>query len=212
LTRSGLAIGGLFAGRIWAPFLCSAIAGVAADRYNGKRLLIVADITLGITVFVFLLVRDAGDVWLVYALSAFQLALSGFFFPARNSILPDITTTSELGAANTITSATWSTMLAFGAALGGLAVGVWGIYPAFVIDGLTFFLSAVFISQIIYEHTSSLSREERTILAGLRQYVEGLRYLRKNLDILFISLHKAASSLLGGGAFPVIQVIRAERI
>ncbi len=212
LTRSGVAIGGLFAVRMLAPFLVSPIAGVAADRYNRKTLLILADITRGITVLGFLLVRDAGDVWLVYALSAFQLGLSGFFFPARNAILPDITDRSELGAANTITSATWSTMLAFGAALGGLAAGVWGIYPAFVIDGLTFFLSAAFISQITYEHTSSLSREERTISAGLRQYVEGLKYLRSNLDILFISLHKAASSLLVGSAFQVIQVILAERL
>lgn len=212
LTRSGVAIGGLFAVRMLAPFLVSPIAGVTADRYNRKTLLILTDIARGVIVFGFLLVRDAGDVWLIYALSALQLALSGFYFPARNAILPDITSRSELGAANTITSATWSTMLAFGSALGGLAAGVWGIYPAFIIDGLTFFFSALFISQITYEHTSSLSREERTIAAGLRQYVEGLRYLRRNLDILFISLHKAASSLLVGSAFQVIQVILAERL
>lgn len=211
LTRSGVAIGGLFAVRMLAPFLVSPIAGVAADRYNRKTLLILADIARGITVFGFLLVRDAGDVWLVYALSGFQLALSGFFFPARNAILPDITTRSELGAANTISSATWSTMLAFGAALGGLAAGVWGIYPAFVIDGITFFLSAAFISQITYAHSPALTHE-KSVIAGLRQYLEGLRYFRRDLDILFISLHKAASSLLVGGAFQVIQVILAEQL
>lgn len=212
LTRSGVAIGGLFAVRMLAPFLVSPLAGVAADRYNRKRLMILADIMRGITVLGFLLVRDAGDVWLIYALSALQLALSGFFFPARNAILPDITARGELGAANTITSATWSTMLAFGAALGGLAAGLWGIYPAFIIDGITFFLSAIMISQIHYEPISELAREELTVVAGLRQYIDGLKYLRMNLDIFFISLHKAASSLLVGSAFQVIQVILAEQL
>jgi len=123
LTQSGLAIGSLFVVRMLAPFLISPIAGVVADRYNRKHILIAADLVRAATVFGFLLVREPGDVWLLYALTAVQLALSGFFFPARNAILPDITTQDELGAANALSSATWSVMLALGAALGGLVSG-----------------------------------------------------------------------------------------
>ena len=97
LTQSGAAIGGLFVVRMLAPFVISPIAGVAADRYNRKRLLIVADLTRGLTVLGFLLVRNPGDVWLVYTLTALQMGMSGFFFPTRNAILPDITTRDELG-------------------------------------------------------------------------------------------------------------------
>ena len=39
-------------------------------------------------------------------------------------------------------------MLALGAALGGLVAGTWGIYPAFVLDTLTFLLSAALLMQI----------------------------------------------------------------
>ena len=132
LTRSGLAVGGLFVVRSLAPFLISPLAGVAADRYNRKHLLILADLTRGVTVLGFLLVRNPGQVWLLYVLTFIQLAIGGLFFPARNAILPDITAAHELGAANALSSTTWSVMLAFGAALGGLATGLWGIYPAFV--------------------------------------------------------------------------------
>jgi len=45
LTQSGLAVGGLFVVRMLAPFLVSPLAGVAADRYNRKVLLILADLT-----------------------------------------------------------------------------------------------------------------------------------------------------------------------
>ncbi|MEZ4611600.1 MAG: hypothetical protein R2838_15425 [Caldilineaceae bacterium] len=40
LTGSGAAIGGLFVVRVLAPFLISPFAGVAADRYNRKHLLV----------------------------------------------------------------------------------------------------------------------------------------------------------------------------
>ena len=54
--------------------------------------------------------------------------------------MPDITSPEELSVANALSAATWSVMLAFGAALGGLVSGVVGVYPAFVIDALTFLL------------------------------------------------------------------------
>ncbi len=44
LTRSGFAIGGLFVVRMLAPFLLSPIAGVVADRYNRKHILMVTDL------------------------------------------------------------------------------------------------------------------------------------------------------------------------
>jgi Na+/melibiose symporter-like transporter len=86
LTQSGIAVGGLFVVRWLAPFLVSPFAGVAADRYNRKHLLILTDILRAVTVVGFLFVREPGHIWLLYALTAVQLALSGFFFPARNLV------------------------------------------------------------------------------------------------------------------------------
>lgn len=212
LTRSGTAVGGLFVVRMLAPFAVSPFAGVATDRYNRKWLLILSDIIRGLTVLGFLFVLRPEDVWILYTLTAIQLGLSGVFFPARNAILPDITTKRELGAANALSSATWSVMLAFGAALGGLVSGAWGIYPAFVIDAITFFISASIIARIPYERPPAMDDADTTIRAALHQYVDGLRYLRQNADIFFISLHKAANALTVAGAFQVIQVAIAERI
>jgi MFS family permease len=212
LTRSGGAVGGLFVVRMLAPFVISPVAGVAADRYNRKRLLIVTDVTRGLTVLGFLLVRHPGDVWLVYTLTAVQMGMSGFFFPTRNAILPDITTSAELGAANALSASTWSVMLAFGAALGGLASGTFGVYPSFVFDALSFFTSATLISRIIYMPPTTSHSHDRTVRAALRQYADGLRYLRDHRDILFIALNKSANSLFVAGAFQVFQVTISERV
>ncbi len=212
LTQSGAAVGGLFVVRMLAPFLISPIAGVAADRYNRKHLLIITDLARGLTVLGFLLVRNPSDIWLVYVLTALQMGMSGFFFPTRNAILPDITTQAEMGTANALSASTWSVMLAFGAALGGMASGTWGVYPSFVIDAVTFFVSALFISRIVYTPPPGLQASEKTVRAALHQYVDGLSYLRQHRDIFFIALNKAANSLFVGGAFQVFQVTIAEGI
>jgi MFS family permease len=211
LTQSGLAVGGLFVVRMLAPFVVSPVAGVVTDRYSRKHLLILADVARAITVLGFLIVREAQHVWLLYTLTAIQLGLSGFFFPARNAILPDITSDRELGAANALSATTWSVMLAFGAALGGVVAGEWGIYPSFIIDASTFLLSAVFIARIAYTPTQSRDRNGETLSDSLREYVEGLRYLRHHADILVTALHKSALSATVFGPFQVIQVALAER-
>ena len=216
LTRSGLAVGSLFVVRMLAPFLISPLAGVLADRYNRKTLLIVADILRGIIVLGFLLVRTPEQVWLLYVITAIQLAFSGVFFPARNAIIPNIVSRSELGAANAISTSTWSVMLSLGAAIGGIVAGQWGIYPAFVVDSLSFFFSAFFIAHIQYVHqpeeSSEVSGAKQQIAAAFRQYIDGLNYLKNNKDIFAITLHKSAISLLANGAFQVIQVALAERV
>ncbi|MBF0277368.1 MAG: MFS transporter [SAR324 cluster bacterium] len=212
LTDSGLAIGALFVVRMLAPFLVSPIAGVFADRYNRKQILIVTDIARALVVFCLLFVRDSGQVWLLYVLTAMQLGISGFFFPTRTAILPDITTKDELGTANTISSITWSVMLALGAALGGLVSGTWGIYPAFIIDACTFLLSAIFILQINLTHMPVLDASQKTVSAAFEQYLDGLRYLRRKVDVLVICLHKPAQSLMLFSGIQIAQVAIAEEV
>ena len=212
LTQSGTAVGSLFVIRMLAPFLISPLAGVAADRYNRKHLLIITDIARFIVVLGFLLVRTPDQVWLLYTLTAIQLGISGVFSPARNAILPDIVSRSELGAANALSSTTWSVMLALGAAIGGLVAGQWGIYPAFVIDAFTFLLSAVIIYGITYTHISTLDEAGKTIAGGLKQYLAGLTYLREHRDIFFIALNKGALALTMNGIFQVLQVTLAEKV
>jgi MFS family permease len=212
LTQSGFAVGGLFVIRMLAPFLVSPVAGVVADRYNRKHILIITDIARALTVLGFLFVRNSGQVWLLYALTAIQLGISGFFFPTRNAILPDLVPPRGLGAANAISSATWSVMLALGAAIGGLVSGYWGIYPAFIIDSLTFLVSAVLIAQIKLDVKPALAAAERTVGASLQQYLDGLRYLGQHRDILVIALQKAAIALIMFSGFQVVQVAIAKDI
>jgi MFS family permease len=211
LTQSGLAVGGLFVIRMLAQFVGTQVGGVAADRYNRKRLLILTDITRAFVAFGFLLVRGPDQVWLLYALTALLMAISGVFFPTRTAILADIVTKRELGSANALSATTWSVMLAVGSALGGFAAGQWGIYQAFAVDGLSFLVSAALIAGVRYQHDDTGRKAD--LRAVLDEYMDGLRYLKRETDILFITLHKAALGLLiAGGAINIVMVQISEGI
>ena len=201
LTESGLAIGVLFTIRMLAPFFVAPIAGICADRYNRKHLLIISDIARALIAFGFIFIKDESDIWLLYILTTFLFGISGFFSPARSAILPDITSPSELGTANALSATSWSVMLAFGAALGGFTAGVFGVHTAFIIDGLTFIVSAGLLLQMKLPHRT-ISKTE--VQSGSKWTT--LRYMFRHPDILFISLHKATIALLLSSGFQIAQV------
>lgn len=201
LTGSGLAVGVLFTIRMFAPFFVAPLAGICADRYNRKYLLIITDFVRVFIVFGFLFVRDESDIWLLYTLTTLLFAVSGFFSPARSAILPDVTSPHELGTANALGAATWSVMLALGAAMGGLMTGLFGSQTAFFVDGLTFALSAVFLFGIRLPGSASEASETTA-----RPKPSVFRYMRRHPDIFFIAMHKAAIALLLSSGFQVVQV------
>ena len=201
LTGSGLALGILFTIRMLAPFVTAPLAGICADRYNRKHLLIITDLVRAVVVLGFLFVRDASDIWLLYALTILLFGVSGFFSPARSAILPDITSSQELGTANTLGAATWSVMLAVGAAIGGLTTGLFGSQTAFIIDGFTFAISAGLLLKIKLPGPPSATSE-----TSGRAKLTVLRYILQHRDILFIAMHKAAISLLMSSGVQIVLV------
>ena len=201
LTDSGIALGVLFTIRMLAPFVVAPIAGVFADRYNRKHLLIITDLVRAVVVLGFLFVQDANDIWLLYVLTTLLFGVSGFFSPARSAILPDITSPQELGTANTLGAASWSVMLAVGAAIGGLTTGLFGSQTAFVIDGFTFAISAGLLLRIKLPSSSSAAGGTS---GGAR--LTALRYMLQHPDILIIAMHKAAISFLMSTGLQVVLV------
>ena len=223
LTGAGAALGGLFAIRMLASFVASPLAGVLADRYNRKHILIVTDLLRAAVVLCFLLIRKPNHVWLLFALTAVQVGISGVFFPVRVAILPEVATRRLLGAANALTSATWSTLLAIGAAAGGLFAGAFGIPAAFVLDAATYVVSAVLLVRMPYAAAKRRSgadgapvRIAAAVRAGAAEYAEGLRYLWRQQRVLALALQKGfllfffsgfqvASVAIAGTAFAVGQ-------
>ena len=210
LTGSGEAVGFILILKLLPAFFVGPLAGVAADRFNRKTVMIVTDILRGVLVLGFLLVRSPEQVWIVYGIVALEVVLSTFFEPAESAAVPTIVSRDELLSANALSGASWSVTLAFGAALGGLVTGAFGRDTAFVIDALSFFVSAAYISTV---RIPSLARErekseKRLSLAdatGVTEFIEGARYLRSNLTVMALLLVKSGWGL-GGGVLLLLTI------
>lgn len=106
LTSSGSAVSLLFLVRFVPLFLFSPLAGVLADRFNRRTLMVASDMLRACTVLGFLLVRDAGHVWLFYLLTALQFSLSAIYTPTGTAMLANIVRRDELVTANALNSFT----------------------------------------------------------------------------------------------------------
>lgn len=207
LTDTGVAISSLFLARFLPLFFVSPLAGVVADRFSRRSIMIWSDLLRAATVLGFLLVRSTEQVWLLYALTVLQFVLSAFFTPARSAIIANVVDQKDLVTANALDSFTWSTMLAVGSFLGGLATAVFGAQTAFILDAFTFLLSAWMISMIIIP----ARQKGETNLGGWFEFIDGFRYLWSVPFILGISLVKGAGSFVWG-SINVLEISFAEKI
>ena len=212
LTGAGAALGALFAVRMLGSFFASPLAGVLADRYNRKRILIVTDLLRAVVVLGLLLVREPQHVWLLFVLTGVQVGISGVFFPVRVAMLPEVASRRLLGPANALSSATWSTMLALGAAAGGVFAGVFGIAAAFVLDAVTYLISALLLVRMPYpsnrRHSAGAAAPVglgATVRAGIAEYTESLGYLWRHRQVLIVTLQKSFLSFFFTG-FQVASV------
>ena len=198
LTGSGMAMAAAMMAKLLPMVIISPFAGVVVDRMDRRTVLIASDILRCFTVLCFLIVESREDLWLVYALTLFEVALTGFFEPARSAILPSIVKKNHLVTANAISGATWSIMLTLGAALGGFVVSLFGVKVAFILDALTYLLSAWFIIKISYPNTKSEEPIKKNNSSGIKGLLEGGRYLISHPIVLALALLKSGMAIKGG--------------
>ncbi|HJX90219.1 MAG TPA: MFS transporter [Pyrinomonadaceae bacterium] len=212
LTGSGRDVGLLLVARFVPSFLCGSISGVVADRFSRRTIMIVSDLLRAVVVLGFLFVRRADQLWIIYVLTVLQLALSTFFEPAKTAAVPSIVTDRELVAANAISSVTWSIILTLGAAIGGLITGWFGTNAAFVLDALSYVLSAVLIFNVKLPKRPKRERRKLTVgrVLGITETIEGARYVKRRPSVLALLLVKPAWGL-GGGILTLLAVF-GERI
>ena len=198
LTGSGMAMAAAMMAKLLPMVIISPFAGVVIDRMDRRTVLIASDILRCFTVLCFLIVESREDLWLVYAITLFEVALTGFFEPARSAILPSIVKKNHLVTANAISGATWSIMLTLGAALGGFVVSLFGVKVAFILDALTYLLSAWFIIKISYPNTKSEEPIKKNNSSGIKGLLEGGRYLISHPIVLALALLKSGMAIKGG--------------
>jgi predicted MFS family arabinose efflux permease len=207
LTGSGRAVGLVLVARFLPSVVLGPLSGVLADRFNRRHIMIASDVARGLVVLGFLFVRRPEHVWLVYLLTVLQLAFSAFFEPARSAALPSVVAERDLVTANSVSSVTWSAMLTLGAAVGGPVTDLFGTDAAFIIDSLTYLVSAVLVWLMRLPKRLPRPKTPLTVAKalGVTDTLEGLRYVWRRPRVLALLLVKPAWGL-GGGILTLLPV------
>ena len=138
----GVMFAGELASRLGPTALISPLAGPIADRLPRRLLMVAADLGRAGVVLALCLVDRPEELPWLYGLVLAQMAIAPFFEAARSASVPNLVPADRLTDAHALSAATWSTMLAFGSALGGLVVTWVGTQGAFVLDAGTYLVSA----------------------------------------------------------------------
>ncbi len=181
--------------------LVGPLAGVVNDRLRRKSVMIVADVVRFVIVLSMLLVRSRATVWLVYPLLLLETASAAFFAPARSAVIPNVVSNEDVIVANTLSASTWSFNLMVGAALGGIVAALFGRDTVFILNALSFLMSAFFISRMHFTepHAETSAQLRGRDLVDYSPVLEGVRYVRRDRGLLATVFAKAGELMVGPG-------------
>jgi MFS family permease len=193
LSGTGRAVAGVLVARTLPVFLVAPLAGPLVDRVDRRRLMIASDVGRALLACVLVLAHHLRSLPLLFVTITAMVGLTGFFFPARNAAIPQLTRDHELATANALSGSSWSVMLALGAAMGGWVTAAIGVDAALLLDGLTFLVSAALLFRLPPLPAPAAHEEPRS--GG---FVGGLRHVYARPYMLALASLKPLMGLSGG--------------
>ncbi len=136
------------------PFtLLAPLAGAFVDRWSRRKVMIATDLLRVVVALGFLLVRSPHDLWIAYLCTALLSGFAAFFEAAKNAAVPNITGERDLLAGNALMFSSRFLLMSVGAALGGWTSAHVGYQAAFVINAVSFLISAYSVWLVPEEQT-----------------------------------------------------------
>lgn len=186
----GLAVAGVMLARLLPSVLFGPFAGVLADRYDRRTLMVGADLARGA---LYASMPFLSDLWAIFGLSFAIECLSLLWTPAKDASVPNLVPRRQLANANSVGLITTYGTLPLGAtvftALTGVAVtighrvGYLGRHPEFLalwLDALTFFFSATMVWRLDLRPGAAVRTHRKDRPPAMQELREGYRFLRSH--------------------------------
>lgn len=132
------------------------IGGIVVDRFPRIRIMFISDMSSGliiafIAVFSWLNILE---LWHIYIASVLFGFVEAFFFPAYQSIIPQITPPDMLTSSNSLNGLSRRITGIIGPSLGAALVVAGGTSLTFALDAVSFFISALFVFPLLRGNVS----------------------------------------------------------
>lgn len=186
LTGSSLAVAGVNVARAVPMLLIGLFGGVAADRWDRKRLLIIIQVwsLLLNAAMAIIVIGGWVEMWHIYVL-AFLLG-SGMAMnqPVRTSIIPQLIPKEQLLNAVALNSIAINATRLIGPAIIGVVIAAWGVGPAYAGSTIAYGIVIWTTTRVAMPPISVLAKHGS--LVG--QLIEGFRYIATNRLVLALVL------------------------
>ncbi|MEU8297834.1 MFS transporter [Micromonospora sp. NPDC048909] len=179
--------------------------GTIADRFDRRKIMMVANAGALLGVLLLLGVRSAGTAWLALAAIGVVAVAKGLYSPAAQAALPNVLEPDQLAAGNAIAGSAWGTMTVVGASLGGVLSQQVGPYACFWIAAVGLACAAG-LAAIIRRPLQAPRDEDLPPQRAWAAIVEALRYIGHRPRVLALVTVKSAVGL-GNGVLTVFPLL-----
>jgi len=197
----------------WVPFtLFSLPAGMIADRVNRQRVMFWAEIFLALAAFGMFITTYTGVVneyWLAVFLVVHALP-GPFANPCRQLFLHDMVGRENLLAGVSLTTSLRHATQSIGKPIGGIILATAGAAFGFLIDALLFVPMIIVLRFFIHVKQAEIPADRRR--PAVKQFVEGLKYIRNDRSILATICLGIAPSTFVGNALVIFYLLYAEKV
>jgi MFS family permease len=189
LTHSPAAVGLIGLVQLVPLMAASLFGGSWIDRYDRRKLLLIAQIGQMLAASLLLAGALAGDppLWTVYLGAGLVAGFAGFSLATRSAMTPSLVPVDRLPSALALNQVMWNTAQIVGPALGGIVVGTLGFAWAYGIDVVSF-AGTITAAILMRPRPPVIEDPDAEVLGSWRRLMEGVRYLkgRKVLQGTFI--------------------------
>ena len=199
-TKSGSAMTIAMMFSFLPQIVITPFAGVWADRYNRKLLIVLSDSLVAVSTLILAILYHAGyqSIFLIYIVLGIRSFGSGIQSPAVSALIPQIVPKDQLARINGIFGSGFAVMSLIAPAVSGLILSVMSIEATFFVDVFTAVIGiSLMLSLKVRLHERALQALESS---HWQDFKAGLTYIRH---------HRIVMSLLIFFAFFMFSVTPA---
>lgn len=205
LTGSGTMMG-IFTFLSWLPTLAMApFAGVLGDRWNRKKIMVNMDYARGglILVLAALALTNNMSIYILFVCQVFISFMDSIFASSTQAMIPELVNQDDLMKANSLMGSINSASWLVGPVLGGVVYGFGGIKLVFLINGISYVLSAT--SELFIKYVSTtVSKEKLSLTIIKNDFKEGFSFVKDNKSLLTLLIFFCSINFLMNPVFAVI--------
>jgi MFS family permease len=211
LTHSPLAVGILTFCRFSPQTLFGLFAGVLADRFDNRRLVIgtqAASMAVSVALAA-LALSGVARVWHVYVLAVLAGIAQVFDSPGRHALVYRMVGRAELPNAIALNTSVFNASRIIGPGIAGLLIASVGVGACFALNAVSFVavLAALLLMDTRELHPVERPEQSPTLFRGVR---EGLAYARHDRRVSLVLLLVLVVGTLGVNNGVILPVLAAE--